>query len=261
MEDKTLKPGLTCLNLNILQIFDLAMIDDVKASVEESIREEHPIVSNAMKNVIAVLKTKIPRQRIEAVKLLEDIVRENPKHLNALADLEKIYRESFRVSDADEAFQKIRLVLQGTSTEDIQSKSTCLLEQAFAIRLEKTLVNENAVCIKMSELHKTLVSEFCHSEEEKRKSLFNALRHSRQVINHLNAAKMYKTSDGHHTRYSSSIDKFENADKICSDISRHPAWQFNYAKTLNQYYDALEVICNPKSQETDKTIKYRFRIQ
>jgi hypothetical protein len=42
--------------------------------------------------MVALLKTKIPRETREARIELEQIVRESPKHLNALADLEIIYR-------------------------------------------------------------------------------------------------------------------------------------------------------------------------
>jgi hypothetical protein len=38
--------------------------------------------------MVALLKTKIPRETREARIELEQIVRESPKHLNALADLE-----------------------------------------------------------------------------------------------------------------------------------------------------------------------------
>jgi hypothetical protein len=42
--------------------------------------------------MVALLKTKIPRETREARIELEQIVRESPKHLNALADLETVYR-------------------------------------------------------------------------------------------------------------------------------------------------------------------------
>jgi hypothetical protein len=46
--------------------------------------------------MVALLKTKIPRETREARIELEQIVRESPKHLNALADLEIIYRNLYR---------------------------------------------------------------------------------------------------------------------------------------------------------------------
>jgi hypothetical protein len=47
--------------------------------------------------MVALLKTKIPRETREARIELEQIVRESPKHLNALADLEIIYRNLYRM--------------------------------------------------------------------------------------------------------------------------------------------------------------------
>jgi hypothetical protein len=49
--------------------------------------------------MVALLKTKIPRETREARIELEQIVRESPKHLNALADLEIIYRNLYRMKD------------------------------------------------------------------------------------------------------------------------------------------------------------------
>jgi hypothetical protein len=55
---------------------------------QRSIQKEHRIVANVQKTMVALLKTKIPTEATEARIELEEIVREIPKHLNALADLE-----------------------------------------------------------------------------------------------------------------------------------------------------------------------------
>jgi hypothetical protein len=49
--------------------------------------------------MVALLKTKIPRESREARIELEQIVRESPRHLNALADLETIYRNLYRITE------------------------------------------------------------------------------------------------------------------------------------------------------------------
>ena len=75
-------PGLSGLNLNILHAMDMHMIDNVKYTILKSIQHEHRIVANVIKTMVALLKTKIPRESREARIELEQIVKESPKHLN-----------------------------------------------------------------------------------------------------------------------------------------------------------------------------------
>jgi hypothetical protein len=65
----------------------------------------------------------------------------SPKHLNALADLEIIYRNLYRMKDANRCRLTIDSILKSTSDADVQIKRTCLLEQGYAILIERTLVN------------------------------------------------------------------------------------------------------------------------
>jgi hypothetical protein len=67
------------------------MIDNAKHTIFKWIQNEHRIVANVQKTMVALLKTKIPREIREARIELEQIVKESPSHLNALADLETIH--------------------------------------------------------------------------------------------------------------------------------------------------------------------------
>jgi hypothetical protein len=49
------------------------------------IQKEHRIVANVQKTMVALLKTKIPTEKTEARIELEQIVKEFPTNLNALA--------------------------------------------------------------------------------------------------------------------------------------------------------------------------------
>jgi Fe2+ or Zn2+ uptake regulation protein len=62
----------------------------------------------------------ITEARIE----LEEIVKEIPKHINALADLETIYRNLDRITDADCCRRTIDSILKNTSDADAQIKRT-----------------------------------------------------------------------------------------------------------------------------------------
>jgi hypothetical protein len=74
---------------------------DHSITIFKWMQKEHRIVANVQKTMVALLKTKIPRETREARIELEQIVKESPKHLNALADLEIIYRNLYRITDAD----------------------------------------------------------------------------------------------------------------------------------------------------------------
>jgi hypothetical protein len=94
-------PGLIGLNLNILHVLDMHMREEAKWTILKSIDREHPAVSNVQKNMAALLKSRIPKERHEGREDLESIVRRYPNHLNSLADLEHMYLELNRISDAN----------------------------------------------------------------------------------------------------------------------------------------------------------------
>lgn len=54
--------------------------------------EEYVIVHDVQKNLIAILNMKLPRERPNIRTEVESLVRDSPGNLNALADLEYLYR-------------------------------------------------------------------------------------------------------------------------------------------------------------------------
>ena len=233
-------PGLFGLNLNILHAIDMHMIDNAKYAILNSIQHEHRIVANVQKTMVALLKTKIPRESREARIELEQIVRESPRHLNALADLETIYRNLYRITDADRCRRTIDNILKSTSDADVQIKRTCLLEQGYTILLERTIVNENTLVLKISDIHKILTAEYDKSDGERRECLGRGLLHQNQVLGSIHNANKDNTTDAHLIRKGSSLQKFEMAEKLSSAPLPHPLWDHYYAKALHQYYDSLE---------------------
>ena len=238
--DINIVPGLSRLNLNILHALDMHMIDNAKHTIFKWIQKEHRIVANVQKTMVALLKTKIPRETREARIELEQIVRKSPKHLNALADLETIYRNLYRITDADRCRLTIDSILQSTSDADVQIKRTCLLEQGYAILIERTLVNENTLELRISDIHKILTVEYDKSDGERRECLGRGLHHQKQVLGSIHNANKDSTTDGHLIRKGSSLQKFQMAENFCSAPLPHPLWEHYYAKALNQYYDSLE---------------------
>jgi hypothetical protein len=116
----------------------------------------------------------------------------------------------------------------------------CLLEQGYAILIEQTIVNENTLVLKISNMRKILTAEYDKSDGERRESLGRGLLHQNQVLESIHNANKDNTTDAHLIRKCSSLQKFEMAEKFCSVPLPHPLWDHYYAKALNQYYDSLE---------------------
>jgi hypothetical protein len=238
--DINIVPGLSGLNLNILHAIDMHMIDNAKHTIFKWIQKEHRIVTNVQKTMVALLKTKIPRETREARIELEQIVKESPKHLNALADLETIYRNLYRITDADRCRCTIDSILKSTNDADVQIKRTCLLEQGYAIQIEPTIVNENTLELRITDIHKILTVEYDKSDGERRECLGRGLHQQKEVLGSIHKANKDNKTDAHLIRKGSSLQKFEMAEKFCSAPLPHPLWEHYYAKALNQYYDSLE---------------------
>jgi hypothetical protein len=62
---------------------------------------------------------------------LLDTLHSHPKHLNALADLEVIYRNMNENQKADDIAQRINIILVSMDAQELKEKAVCLLEQAY----------------------------------------------------------------------------------------------------------------------------------
>jgi hypothetical protein len=122
-------------------------------------------------NILALLQTKIPRERNKARETLENIAQECSNHLNALADLEHSYRELHRMSVAERCRKTVSDIQKGDNPDYMNSRFISLLEQPYAIRMERTLINENIVHLRVTDLQKNILKEFKHSNGARRKFL------------------------------------------------------------------------------------------
>jgi hypothetical protein len=229
------------LNLSIVHTLYLHIIEEAKQEIIQSIEEEPHIIPHVQLNILALIQTKIPRERIKARETLENIVQESPNHLNALADLEHIYRELHRMSDAERCRKTVSDILKGDNPDYMNSRFISLLEQAYAIRMERTLINENIVHVRVTDLQKIIWREFKHSNGARRKCLGRSLNCSKHMLRKFDDANKHITSKREQViRSSLSVNKFETANELFPDHVLHPAWRFNYAKSLNQYCDIVE---------------------
>jgi hypothetical protein len=112
-------------------------------------------------------------------------------------------------------------ILKSTSDADVQMKRTCLLEQGYAILIERTIVNKNTLDLRISDMHKILTVEYDKSDGERRECLGRGLHHQKQVLCSIHSANKDNTTDAHLIRKASSLQKFEMAENFCSD----PLWE------------------------------------
>ncbi|XP_063423306.1 uncharacterized protein LOC134707475 [Mytilus trossulus] len=249
--EEQIMPGLIGLNLNIMHALDMHMIEDAKHNIYKLLKKEHTALINVHKNMVALFKMKIPRERREARLELEQILEKFPDHLNALADLEHIYRELHRFTDAEYCRKTIEHNLDGKTRNSLHNKRICLLEQGYAILIERTLINESTVELRITDLHKMLNTEYERSEGNRKECLERSLHHQMQVLRNVQNANEDEKVDGHILRKGSSLQKFEMAEKLSTKPLPHIVWVFYFAKALNQYYDSLENISKLKDGMQD----------
>ncbi|XP_052094212.1 uncharacterized protein LOC127730118 [Mytilus californianus] len=254
-----LHPGLIRLNLNIMNALDMHVIQDAKQNIEKLLIKEHPIVENVQKNIIAILKTKIPRERREARFDLENIRKKSPDNLNVLADLECIYTELDRSKDAEVCKQKYQEILSGTSKNNIRCKQICLLEQGYAIMIERTLINQSTVELRITDLHKILSTELERSQGRRKECFERGLHHQIQVLRNVRIANEDEIEDRHLVRKGSSLQKFKLAEALDASFP-NMIWNYYYAKALNQYYDSLETVLKRKDNGKDTINKLNRHI-
>ncbi|CAG2234749.1 unnamed protein product [Mytilus edulis] len=131
-------PGLWKLNLNITFENDIKLTADAVEGLKKRITYENIIVHNVLENMIAILKSKSSRGKIESRKCLENILSRDPRNLNALADIEYLSRTQHRTSEADQYKTRLEKVLHGHTINDVRTKSICVMEQGYAILYEES---------------------------------------------------------------------------------------------------------------------------
>ncbi|CAC5379820.1 unnamed protein product [Mytilus coruscus] len=183
--NSTVVPGLFGLNLNLMYVLDIPMVYDEIEALKIHLQVEHKCVHNVLNNMIAILKTKLPRLRCYAKENLEHILRENNNSLNALSDLEQIYKGLHRISDAERCKQRVEKIINSTQEEDMVNKAVCLLEQGYALVHDMSANIENIASSKLTDAHKLLQAEHQRSEKERRLVLQKCVFHNKQTISNL----------------------------------------------------------------------------
>ncbi|CAG2244223.1 unnamed protein product [Mytilus edulis] len=238
--DSTVVPGLFGLNLNLMYVLDIQMIDDEIEALERRLKIEHKCVHNVLNNMIAILKTKLPRLRCYAKENLEHILRENKNNLNALSDLEQIYKGLHRISDAERCKERIEKILNSTHEEDMVNKAVCLLEQGYALVHDMSANIENIASSKLTDAHKLLQAEHYKSEKERRMMLQKCVFHNKQAISNLEQSMQCSRTNEYFLRKITALQQFERAQIICSTYPYRIVWSYYIGEAWNRHVDSLQ---------------------
>jgi hypothetical protein len=88
------------------------------------------------------------------------------------------------MSAAERCRKTVSDIQKGDNPDYMNSRFISLLEQPYAIRMERTLINENIVHLRVTDLQKNILKEFKHSNGARRKCLGRSLN----VFRHLSAS-------------------------------------------------------------------------
>ena len=234
-----LTPGLFNMNLNLMYVLDISMIYDEIEALSIRQRVEHSCVKNVLQNMIAILKTKLPRERLSAKELLEYILEEDPENLNALADLEHIYRSLHLLSDAEICKSKKERILNGSEESSQRSKSICLMEQGYAILHDISANLEDIANSKLTDAHKMLQTEHNRSTDERRNMLEMCVFHNKKTINILEQSMNCYRINPLFIRKTDSIKNFETALAMYDKLPYKNAWLYYIGEAWNRHVDSL----------------------
>ncbi|XP_071127713.1 uncharacterized protein [Mytilus edulis] len=248
-------PGLWKLNLNITFENDIKLTADAVEGLKKRITYENVIVHNVLENMIAILKSKSSRGKIESRKCLENILSRDPRNLNALADIEYLSRTQHRTSEADQYKTRLEKVLQGHTINDVRTKSICVMEQGYAILYEESANIEHISKNRLSESYRMLLSEHKKGTGRRKDYLQRCVYHNKQALSNLQLAIECKGQNEMLARKITALEKFEEANNIFDLINENIIWSFYKGVALTRKYDFVESLSHEDGKDRSEEIK------
>ena len=129
--DIDIRPGLFHLTPTHQHNLNPTYVENKTADLRAARDREHPIVHIVLELQLNFLSNSLLTDMQDASPRLLDTLHSHPKHLNALADLEVIYRDMNENQKADDIAQRINIILVSMDAQDLKEKAVCLLEQAY----------------------------------------------------------------------------------------------------------------------------------
>jgi galactokinase len=160
---------------------------------------------------------------------LLDTLHSHPKHLNALADLEVIYRDMNENQKADDIAQRINIILVSMDAQDLKEKAVCLLEQAYLLLFPVD-----------SEYDSLKITDYSMPSSDR-------LQVVRTHTQNVGKSLPYKTK--YNTRIENCqmmVDLFKKGIKMLTDIScpdnEITIWTFYMAMAINRLHESYRYL-------------------
>ncbi|CAC5406193.1 unnamed protein product [Mytilus coruscus] len=136
-------PGLFNMKLNVIHTSNQTWIETRKIALHNAKGKEHQIVHDVVDLMIIVLDSPLQQRRNKSYNIakLERKMRHNQNHLNTLADLAVLYKNSNLADKAAFIDEKIDIILKSSDPNDIIEKAICVLEQGYAALFEEYTEN------------------------------------------------------------------------------------------------------------------------
>ncbi|VDI06249.1 Hypothetical predicted protein [Mytilus galloprovincialis] len=251
-------PGLFSMKLNMMHTSNQAWIDNRKKALNNAKDKEHLIVQDVVELMVIVVDSPSQKRRNKATNIekLERKIKHNPNHLNTLADLAVLNRNSNLPEKAAILEERINEILNSSDPNDIIEKAISVLEKGYAALFEdytgsgieaQQMLLESLQLIKVEQ--NTAVGKKKGVLREASNCILDARRRMFQALN-------CKTNDSFYDK-NSSVELLEKGLQYLSNTSyskeKYYIWKFYYAMAYSRMSD-IEVATSNKTCISEKAV-------
>ncbi|CAC5384698.1 unnamed protein product [Mytilus coruscus] len=177
-------------------------------------------------------------------------MRHNQNHLNTLADLAVLYKNSNLADKAAFIDEKIDIILKSSDPNDIIEKAICVLEQGYAALFEEYTENGLAAQQRLLESLELIKVEESTAVGQKRDVLCQASNYTMDARRLLFQALNCKTNGSFFDK-NSSVELLEKGLQYLADTSypkeKYNIWKFYYAMACSRMPDIKDAAFNKTS--------------
>ncbi|CAC5397593.1 unnamed protein product [Mytilus coruscus] len=244
------------MKLNLMYSSDQTRVENRKIVLDTAKQKKHRIVHSVVDLMRTLMDNPLKKRRYMAynIEKLENNIKQNPTHLNTLADLAVLYRNSQSDGKATELDDKINKILNSSDEIDIKEKAVCVLEQGYAVLFEEFTENELEAQQKMEDCFRLIMVEQskCTSDVRRHGLLCRASKCMIDARRHFCLALDCKNEDSVSDTKKSGVELFEkglhylgNTSYPEQNMQNIHIWNFYYAMACNRMPDTKDSMNNP----------------
>ncbi|CAC5397605.1 unnamed protein product [Mytilus coruscus] len=251
-------PGLFNMKLNLMHTSNQEWIDNRKKALHNAIQKEHPIVHDVVDFIMIVLDSPSQKRRNKAnnIEKIERKMRHNPNHLNTLADLAVLYRNSNLPEKAAIKEEKIDTILESSDRNDIIEKAISVPEQGYTALFEEYTESGNEAQQMLLESLQLIKLEQSTAIGEKKGVLCQASNYTLDARRLMFQALNCQTNDGFFDK-NSNVVLFEKGLQYLSNTTypkeKYYIWTIYYAMACSRMPD-IEVATSNKTSISETAV-------